>query len=50
MIARRKVALEFARRAVPQAEALRAAWDRPEWLYQLVEHPSSWMTKIRPYL
>jgi tryptophan halogenase len=48
--ARRQMATEFARRALPQAEALRATWDRPEWLQQLVDHPSSWATKLRPYL
>jgi tryptophan halogenase len=48
--ARRQMAMEFARRAVPQAEALRATWDRPEWLYQLVDHPSSWVTQLKPYL
>jgi tryptophan 7-halogenase len=47
---RRQMATEFARRALPQAEALRATWDRPEWLQQLVDHPSSWVTKLRPYL
>jgi tryptophan halogenase len=48
--ARRQMAMEFARRALPQAEALRATWDRPEWLHQLVEHPSSWAVKMQPYL
>ncbi len=48
--ARRQMALEFARRALPHAEALRATWARPEWLHQLVDHPSSWVTKMRPYL
>jgi tryptophan halogenase len=48
--ARRQMAVEFARRGLPQAEALRATWDRPEWLYQLVDHPSSWVTKLLPYL
>ena len=47
---RRQIALDFARRALPQAEALRATWERPEWLKQLVEHPSSWVMKIVPYL
>jgi tryptophan 7-halogenase len=47
---RRQKALEFARRALPQAEALRATWERPEWLRQLIDHPSSWVTKITPYL
>jgi tryptophan halogenase len=48
--ARRSTALEFARRALPQAEALRLTWSRPDWLRQLVDHPSSWVTKITPYL
>ncbi len=48
--ARRQMANEFARRALPHTEALRATWDRPEWLQQLVEHPSSWVTKMLPYL
>jgi tryptophan halogenase len=48
--ARRQLALEFARRALPQAEALRAVRERPELLRQLVDHPSSWVTKIEPYL
>jgi tryptophan halogenase len=48
--ARRQTALEFTRRALPQAEALRATWERPEWLRDLVDHPSSWVTRINPYL
>jgi tryptophan halogenase len=48
--ARRQMAMDFARRAIPQAEALRATWERPEWLYQLVDHPSSWVTQLKPYL
>jgi tryptophan halogenase len=48
--ARRTLAQEFARRGLPQAEALRATWDRPEWLEQLVKHPASWVNKIAPYL
>jgi tryptophan halogenase len=48
--ARRQMAMDFARRAVPQAEALKATWERPDWLQQLVDHPSSWVTQLRPYL
>jgi tryptophan halogenase len=43
---RRATARDFARRALPQAEALRITWERPEWLHQLVEHPSSWVRKL----
>lgn len=42
--------MEFARRALPQAEALKATWERPEWLKQLVEHPSSWVVQAVPLL
>jgi tryptophan halogenase len=48
--ARRQMALDFAKRGLPHAEALRATWERPEWLYQIVDHPSSWATKLRPFL
>ena len=48
--ARQQTALEFARRGLPQAEALRATWERPDWLHQLVDHPSSWVTKATAYL
>lgn len=48
--ARQQTALEFARRGLPQHEALRAAWERPDWLRQLVDHPSSWVTKATAYL
>jgi tryptophan halogenase len=48
--ARRQLALEFARRALPQAEALRTVRERPELLRQLVDHPSSWVTTIATYL
>jgi tryptophan halogenase len=44
--ARRRTALDFARRAMPQADALRAAWERPGWLEQLVAHPSSWVPSM----
>jgi tryptophan 7-halogenase len=47
---RQQAALEFARRGLPQAEALRATWERPDWLQQLVNHPSSWVKKLEPYL
>ncbi|MEO7329944.1 MAG: tryptophan halogenase family protein [Minicystis sp.] len=48
--ARREMALEFARRGQPQAEALRATWEKPEWLRQLVDHPASWVNKVVTYL
>ena len=48
--ARQQTALQFARRALPQAEALRATWERPEWLRLLVDHPSGWVSKLEPYL
>lgn len=48
--ARRQTALEFARRALPQAEALRLTWERPDWLRQLVEFPSGWVGELAPYL
>lgn len=47
---RRGMALEFAERALPYSEALRAVADHPEWLVQLVGHPSSWVTKMATYL
>jgi tryptophan halogenase len=48
--ARRAMALEFTRRAVSQADALKAVRDRPEWLKQLVEHPSGWVAKMATYV
>jgi tryptophan halogenase len=48
--ARRATALEFARRALPQAEALRATRQHPELLRQLVDHPSGWVTSMATYL
>lgn len=48
--ARRQLALDFTRRAVSQAEALRAVGERPEWLKQLVEHPSGWVARMAPYV
>jgi tryptophan halogenase len=47
---RRATALEFARRAVPHADALKMTWERPEWLQQLVDHPSSWVNNVATYL
>jgi len=47
---RRATALEFARRAVPHTDALKMTWERPEWLQQLVDHPSSWVNTIATYL
>lgn len=48
--ARRQLALEFARRALPHGEALRATWEREEWLKNLVDSPSSWVRTLEPYL
>jgi tryptophan halogenase len=48
--ARRRTAREFSRRALSQADALRAVADRPEMLQQLVSHPSSWVGKMATYL
>jgi tryptophan halogenase len=47
---RRATALEFARRAVPFTDALKMTWERPEWLHQLVDHPSSWVKNVATYL
>jgi tryptophan 7-halogenase len=47
---RRQTAVEFAQQALPQAEALRATWDRPDWLRELVDHPSSWVARAAAYL
>jgi tryptophan halogenase len=48
--ARHAQAMEFVRRGQPQAEALRATWEKPEWLRQLVDHPASWVNKVATYL
>jgi tryptophan halogenase len=48
--ARLQAALDFARRSLPQHEALRALSERPDWLLHLVNNPSSWVTKITTYL
>lgn len=48
--ARRQKALEFTRAALSQAEAQKATNEHPEWLRQLVEHPSSWVTRAAVYL
>ncbi len=47
---RREVAVDFTRRAMPQAEAQRAVREHPEWLQQLVGHPSGWVSKMAVYL
>ncbi len=47
---RRQVAQEFARRALPQAEALRAVKDHPDWLPQLVDHPGGWVSRMAALL
>lgn len=48
--ARRQTAVEFARRALPQAEALKITREHPQWLPQLVSHPSGWVTRMAAYL
>jgi hypothetical protein len=47
---RLQTAQDFARRALSQAEALRAVAEHPEWLRQLVDSPQSWVAKAVPYL
>ncbi|MBL8743545.1 MAG: tryptophan 7-halogenase, partial [Myxococcales bacterium] len=48
--ARRQTAAEFARRAIPQAEAHKALREKPEWLKQLVQHPQGWVAKMATFL
>lgn len=48
--ARRQVAVDFAKRALPQAEALRIVASRPDWLQQLVTSPGSWVARMAPYV
>lgn len=48
--ARLQSAMEFARAALPQHEALRAVAAHPEWLTHLVQHPSSWVSQAVPLL
>jgi tryptophan 7-halogenase len=48
--ARRQRALDLARRALPQHEALKAVAEHPEWMRQLVSHPSAWVSKMAPYV
>lgn len=48
--ARRQNAMELARRALPQAEALREYNARPDWQEQLIQHPSSWVNRIATHL
>jgi tryptophan halogenase len=47
---RRQLALAFTQRALPQAEALRAVAEHPNWLRELVDHPASWVPKSAIYL
>jgi len=47
---RRQTALAFTQRALPQAEALRAVGEHPNWLRELVDHPGSWVPKSAIYL
>ncbi|MFO0614687.1 MAG: tryptophan halogenase family protein [Polyangiaceae bacterium] len=48
--ARNRTAKDFVRRAIPQADALRAVNDHPEWIDQLVNHPAGWVMKMLPFL
>ena len=48
--ARRQTAVEFVRRAIPQAEAHKALSEKPEWLKQLVYHPQGWVAKMATFL
>ena len=48
--ARNRLAREFVRRAIPQAEAHRALKEHPEWTDQLVNHPAGWVMKMLPLL
>jgi tryptophan halogenase len=48
--ARRDAALDIAKRAIPQAQALEALRQRPQWMDELVGHPSGWVVKMLPYL
>jgi tryptophan 7-halogenase len=47
---RRQTAMAFVRRALPQAEALRAVEEHPNWLRELVDNPASWVPKSAIYL
>ncbi len=47
---RNALAASIASRGVPQIEALRAVGEHPEWLVQMVGHPSGWVAKMAPYL
>lgn len=47
---RRQTALAFTQAALPQAEALRAVAEHPNWLRELVDHPASWVPKSAIYL
>ncbi|NUP08921.1 MAG: tryptophan 7-halogenase [Polyangiaceae bacterium] len=48
--ARRQLAVDFSRRALPQAEALKAVREHPEWMRQLVFNPQGWVAKMAPFL
>ncbi len=48
--ARRQMAVDFARRGLSQADAHKALKEHPEWLKQLIEHPSSWVSKMATYV
>ncbi|MCA9623091.1 MAG: tryptophan 7-halogenase [Myxococcales bacterium] len=49
-IARRALAAEFASRGLPYAEALEAIEAHPEWLVQVVSHPSGWVAKMAEFI
>ncbi len=44
--ARRQVALDFSRRALPQAEAHKAIAENPKWLPHLVHNPNGWLARM----
>lgn len=48
--ARRQLALNFASRALPQAEALQVLKQHPDWLNLLISSPGSWVSRMAPLL
>ena len=48
--ARRQLAVDFSRRALPQAEALRLVRERPEWMRNVVHNPAAWVSKMAQFL
>jgi len=47
---RRQIALDFSRKALPQAEALQAVREHPEWMQRLVYNPQGWVAKMAAFL